>query len=445
MKIFIALFALYVALYPMTSSAQGMSIIRDTEIENAMRAWGEPIFKAAGLRPDSVNVVLVNDSTINAFVAGGSNIFMFSGLIEKADFVDEVIGVMAHETGHINGGHLIASRRAMDRASYQSILSSIVGIGTAILTGNGNAASAIIGGGSAVAARGFFSHSRAQESSADQAALSYFERAKLSPEGLLTFMQKLEGEELLPPSQQSQYMRTHPLTRDRVEAMRGGLDRSNYASVHADPALDLQFKRIKAKLIAFRTPQNVPRFYDLRTPTEDTRYAYAIMAYQQKHFDDAIKQFDSLIADYPNDPYFIEMKAQTLRDSGNLPAAETSYRRALKLLGSSNAPLLKTTLAHILIEQNKNDNEAESLLLQSLQTEGRETTPYRLLATIEGRRNNEAAARYYLAEEAALQGRIGESKRLAELALNDKGLSSTLSVKARDLKTYLDGLPDQGN
>lgn len=429
-------------LMPWVAHAQGLSIIRDTEIENALRRWGEPIFQVAGLNPDSVNLILVDNDEINAFVAGGSNIFMFSGLIEKADYVDEVIGVMAHETGHIVGGHLVATRRAMEKASYQSILSTVLGVGAAIASGNGSAAGAVASAGSSTAMRGFLSHSRAQESSADQAALRFFEDAKKSPEGLVTFMRKLEGQELLPASQQTEYMRTHPLTHSRVMALESGLNTSPYASKHASDAMEREFKRIKAKLIAFRSPQNVTRFYDPSSTDEDARYANAIMNYRQKRFDEALTIFDGLIKDYPASPYYYEMKAQTLRDAGRLAEADKEYRRALSKI-SGEAPLIGISLAHIIIEEDGNLNEAETLLLRALKQDRRESRIYRLLATIEGRRHDEAAARYYLAEEAVLQGRKAEAQQLVSLALKDEGLKGAVAVKARDLKSYLDGLPDR--
>lgn len=431
---------LLLGLWGHSATAQELSVIRDTETESALRAWADPVFKAAGLSQKQVNIVLVGNPSVNAFVAGGANIFIYTGLIEKADFAEEVIGVMAHETGHITGGHLIASRRAMERASYQSILSSILGVGAAIATGNGSAASAISLGGTGMAQRGFFSHSRAQESAADQAALDYFDRAGLSPQGLVTFMQKLEGEELLPASQQSEYMRTHPLTRDRLSAMQHGLNQSSYAGAETPIAIKRQFDRIKAKLVAFNTPHNVPRFYPDPSAGEASQYAHAIMNYRQRRYDKAIAGFDALIAHYPNDPYYYEMKAQTYRDSGDLPMAEKMYSKALSLMGG-DAPLVQIALAHVMVERDTDPQKAKELLLKALQKEKRDTRPYRLLATIEGRQNNEAAARYYLAEEAAAQGRRAESERLLQLATRDNALDGALALKARDLKTYLDGLP----
>lgn len=440
---FILIFILFMGL-AQPVKAQGLSVIRDTEIESTLRDWAEPIFRAAGLSPSQVKIVLVDDSTVNAFVAGGSNIFIYAGLIQKAEFPEEVIGVMAHETGHITGGHLIASRRAAQRASYQSILASVLGIGAAIATGDGGAASAITMGGSSMAASGYLSHSRVQESAADQAALRYFREARMSPEGLVTFLQKLEGQELLPASQQSEYMRTHPLTRDRIESMRRGLDESPYAGQTTPQALTEGFKRIKAKLIAFREPQQVPRFYRPDSDAVDAQYAYAIMNYRQSRIDEALAGIDALIARMPNDPHFHEMKGQILRDAGRLAEAEESYRKSLSF-HDGDAPLVQIALAHILIELKSGGDEAEILLKKALTQEEHDTRPYRLLATIEGRRGNEAAARYYLAEEAAAHDRIAEAQSLVALAMRDNLLEGSLAVKAQDLKKYLDTLPDEDN
>lgn len=428
--------------------AQGLNVIRDTEIEATLRDWATPIFRAAGLSPSQVQIVLVNEPEVNAFVAGGSNIFIYAGLIQKAEFPEEVIGVIAHETGHITGGHLIASRRAAQRASYQSILGSVLGIGAAIATGDGGAASALSLGGSSLAARGYLSHSRAQESAADQAALRYFNDAGMSPEGLVTFLQKLEGQELLPASQQSEYMRTHPMTRDRIDSMRSGLNVSPHAGKSTPQDMTDGFKRIKAKLLAFREPQYVPRFYRSDSKDTDALYAYAIMNYRQSRIDEALKGMDVLLSRAPNDPYFHEMKGQILRDAGRLNEAEKSYRKSLSLHGGDE-PLIQIALAHILIELSQRDQggksltEAETLLKKALNTEHHDTRPYRLLATIEGRRGNESAARYYLAEEAAAHGRHAEARSLVGLATHDNKLTGSLAVKAQDLKKYLDTLPDK--
>ena len=177
------LFILFCATWSHAYAQSSPIIIRDTEIENPRETWLAPLLDAAGLGPNSDNLVVVQSPDVNAFVAGGANIFIYTGLIEKTETPEELIGVMAHELGHITGGHLIRSRDAYQRASYESILGTVLGIGAAVLSGNGGAANAIISGTQSVAARRFLAHSRINESSADQAALGFMENAGINPEG----------------------------------------------------------------------------------------------------------------------------------------------------------------------------------------------------------------------------------------------------------------------
>ena len=442
MKILILTFLAFIMIAT-PAKAQGLSIIRDTEIENLLEKWAEPILRQAGLTTDQVRLVLVDSDEVNAFVAGGSNIFIYAGLIQKAEYPEEVIGVLAHEAGHITGGHLIASRRAIEKASYQSILATALGIGAAIATGDAGAASALSIGGSGLAQRGFFGHSRIQESATDQAGLKYLDGANINPQGLVSFLEKLEGQELLPASQQSEYMRTHPLTRDRIETMRQGANQSASSRELGESIYQNDFDRMKAKLLAFRSPHIIPKYY--RSDSNETidLYANAIMNYRQKNYDGALDIFDVLLRQEPTNPYFHEMKAQILRDAGRLDESEQAYKKALSLL-NNDAPLVNVNLAHVMIEQQNFGEEPENLLLSAIQNEVRDTRAFRLLATISGRNGREGDAQYYLAEEAAAQGNNTEARRLLELAEKNTTLSDKLKIKVLDLKKFLDGLPDNG-
>ena len=439
MKLLLSLVLIFATL-PSLAHAQGLSIIRDTEIERTLDKWVEPILSQAGLSNDQVNIALVNSGDVNAFVAGGSNIFIYSGLIQTAEYPEEILGVIAHEVGHITGGHLIASRRAMEKASYQSMLAMVLGVGAAIATGDGGAASAISIGGSGLAQRGFYGHSRIQESAADQAGLKYLAGTDINPQGIVSFLGKLEGQELLPASQQSEYMRTHPLTRNRIDTMRvavQNLSNNNPLGV-SDKQADFDF--IKAKLMAFREPQMVSRYYDANSDKDVDLYANGIMQYQKKNFDESISIFDRLINQNPKNPYFIEMKAQTLRDAGRLSESEVAYKKTLSMM-TGDAPLIQNALAHVMIEQQKSGADIEDLLLSSIQSDSRDSEAYRLMATLKGRKGLEAEAQYYMAERATLNGRKSEARRLLALSLNGEKLPPALKIKANDLKLYLDRLP----
>ncbi len=420
--------------------ARAMAVIRDTEIEAVLETWAEPIYQAAGMNADQVDIILVDSSEVNAFVAGGANIFIFAGLIQAADYPEEIIGVIAHELGHIQAGHLIEKRRAADRATYQSIFAAVAGVGAAIATGEGGAATAVTLGGSGAATGGFLSHSRTQESAADQAALRYLIDADINPNGLVTFLEKLQKDELLPAARQNAYMRTHPLTRDRIEAMRQGASQAEVEIELGETGKQATFDRVKAKLRAFREPHMVQRYYDSNSETIPDLYAHAIMHYRQKDYDQAIELFNAILVKEPNNPAILEMKAQTYRDSGQLEKARVIYEESLAAYDTP-APLVKANLAQVLTGLGDYGLEVENLLLSALAYNKNESYIYRLLATVKGRNDREADARYYLAEEAAMLGNRAEAKRLLSLALADDTLDDTLAVKAQDLQKYLDSLP----
>ena len=416
------------------SSAQ--TIIRDTEIEDMLKEWSAPIFQAAGLSPDGVNIIIVQNSSVNAFVAGGANIFIFTGLLQKAENPGEIIGVIAHETGHISGGHLIRLRGAMEQASYETIIGTVLGIGAAILTGEGAAANAIISGSQNVATRRFLANSRLNESSADQAAITFLNKAGLNPKGLLTFMEKLEGDELLPTNQQDEYIRTHPLTTNRMEALRTGFEQSSYRNETYPVAWKTQYQRMMAKLAGFIDPQQVIYTYSSSDASISARYARTIASYKQNHVDEAISLVNGLIESEPSNPYFHELKGQMLVDFGRLSEALPAYRKAVEL--KPDAALIQIAYAHALIESAGQDNEprlkeAIQQLQRAAREEARSTRLHRLLATAYGRLGDSVQARLHLAEEAFLQKRYPDARRFAEYVKNKAEAGSRPAIRANDI------------
>lgn len=437
------LFFMFALLPGFAHAQQGLSIIRDTEIEQALREWSTPIWRTAGLNPDAVKIVLVQSQDLNAFVAGGQNIFIFTGLIAAAKSPAELLGVIAHETGHISGGHLIRSKRAIERASYEAILAAILGAGAAA-AGSPEASRAIILGGQGLAVSGFLAHSRVQESSADQAALTYLEGAGINPSGLASFLMTLKQQELLPSSQQSAYLRTHPLTSERIAAMQDGAAKSKFIDSPAPSLMKDRFDRIKAKLDGFINTQRVAWIYTEKDTSIPALYAKAIAAYRRSEKDKALALVGQLLEKEPNNPWFHEIKGQMLRDFGQLDKAVQSYRRAIAL--APDAALIRIDLAQVLIEMPGGDpktryTEAEKNLDAALQKEPRSGQIHRLYATMAGRMGDEPLARYHLAEEAALRGNFTEAERLLDASLPGLEPGSRAFRKANDLKVFLDSQP----
>lgn len=441
-KIFVLIFMSLLVLFS-NRSAMAQSIIRDTEIENTFRGWMAPLLKSANLGADSVNLILVNSPQVNAFVAGGANIFIYTGLIDKSESPGEIVGVMAHELGHIAGGHLIGGRAALERASYESILGAILGIGTAIVTGNGEAASAIAMGTSSMAQRRFLAHSRVNESSADQAALRFMDDAKINPEGLKTFLQKLEMQELVPADQQSEYARTHPITANRVSALEDGIKKAHAENRTVPKAWQEQHARMKAKLLGYIDPGRVVWVYNDTDQSIAANYARAIAAYRQNEFDKALVKLDDLLAKEPENPYFHELKAEILLNSGQVEQSLADYRQAVQY--APHASLIRIDLGKALLQSGKEDDQkiikqAIEVLERAVIDEPRSTRAYRLLATAYGRLGQENMAKLNLAEEAVLQGRLPYAHALLEACVQSFEKDSAPWIKAQDLLLHIKNL-----
>jgi predicted Zn-dependent protease len=424
-------------------AAESRIVIRDTEIENTIKTWSADVINAAGMTPEQVNIILIQNQDLNAFVAGGSNIFIYTGLIEKTENPGELVGVIAHELGHIAGGHLSRTSEVMGNASFEAIVATLLGVGAAIATRDGGAAAAGARIGQATAMNKFLAYSRVQESSADQAGFRFLDNAGINPVGLVTFLEKLSSQELLPTSQQSAFARSHPMSRDRIEALEARLPTAKSRNTPTPASLNEQHARMKAKLMGFITPQQVVYAYPEKNQTISGQYARAIAAYRTNKVDAALKGVNKLIAAEPDNPYFHEIKGQMLFDFGRTQDAAASYQRAIELAPSSG--LIRTALGQALIESSGKNKEglenAISHLKRAQQDEPRSSQVKRLLATAYGRLGQEPQARVYLAEEALLQGRTREARSMASSAMKLLPPGSPELQRARDVINSVDQKP----
>ncbi len=403
---------------PAYAQSRQISILRDAEIEDTIRVYSTPLFQAAGLDPASINIHLVNDRSLNAFVSNGRNMFIFSGLLMSTNDPNQIIGVIAHETGHIAGGHLVSVRGEIEKASAAAILSTILGIAVAAATGEGAAAAAGSTIGAGIAQREFFRYTRTQESAADQAALSYLDATGQSSEGLYDLLKTFENQELLSATNQDPYMRTHPLTSDRLHAVRHHLEVSPYAQTPSGPDLVMRQDRMVAKLVGFLESLRVTlQRYPESDQSVPARYARSIGYYQDRQMDKAVPLIDGLIAEEPDNPYFHELKGQMLFETGSGELAIESYAQSVEL--APDQPLLQVGYARALIESDQEANLelAASALEQALRYEERNANAWRLLGIAYGRLGLEARSAMASAESAYLTGDHERSQFLAQRAL----------------------------
>jgi len=330
-----------------TSPAHAQALVRDAEIEHIIRGYAEPIFKAAGLDPNAVKIFLVQDKEFNAFVAGGQNLFINTGLIETLDRPRELIGIIAHETGHMAGGHLARSSDAMANAAVPMIAGLLLGIAAAA-AGAPDAGAAMIAGGQEMAMRSYLKYSRTQESSADQAAVTFLNATHQSSKGLLETFKRFENEEFMSEKRQDPFLQSHPLSQDRMAALEQRVEQSPYVNVEEPEAEKASFARMKAKLIGFLEPQNlVMRRYPQTDTSVPAHYARAIAAYRIPDMPTALAETDSLVKAEPNNPYFHELKGQILLENSRVAEAVPEYQEAVRL--APKEPLIKTSLGQAMI------------------------------------------------------------------------------------------------
>ncbi len=405
------------SLAPETSYAAGINLIRDAEIENNIRTFATPVFQAAGLDPDAVNIYIVNDDSLNAFVAGGQNLFINTGLIMRSASANQIIGVIAHETGHIAGGHLSRLKDAHSRSSVPALLSYVLGGAATLATGRGDLGAAIVAGGAGTSMRSFLNYTRGQESAADHAALSLLDQTQQSARGFMEFMQILEDQELLSSNNQDPYVQSHPLSSERIRTIEHHVETSAYSGRETPPAYVEMQARMKAKLAAFiNSSGRTLRTYKETDSSLEARYARSIAYYRKADLDHALPLIDGLLSERPTDPYFIELKGQILYENGRLQDALPYYQKASDLL--PNSALIRSLLASVQLglEDEKLIDPAIENLRFAIAKEPQSPGIWRQLAIAYGRQGKKGESSLALAEEALLNGKPDIAKYHGGLA-----------------------------
>lgn len=362
--------AMLASLIAAAHPAAAQSILRDAETEQLLLDMSAPLIEASELEPGNVELVLINDGSINAFVAGGQAIYVHSGLISAAETANEVQGVLAHELGHITAGHVVRFNERTKAANGISILSLLLGVGAA-LAGAGDAAMGVIAAGQQAAMGSFLSFNRDQEASTDLAGARYLSGAGITGKGMIKFFERLRSNEIRSGYSQTDeagYARTHPLTGDRIQVLRSLLEEDRAWDAPPDPEMQERFVRAKAKLFGYLAE---PRRTFALFPPSDTsvpaRYARAYAYHKEARVDMALAETDALLMAEPDNPYFLELKGQVLLESGRPGDALVPLRRATEL--SRAHPLIAGLLGHALIatEDRANYAEAEQVLRASVQ------------------------------------------------------------------------------
>ncbi len=421
-------------------SGRGLPVIRDAEIEDLLRDYMRPIFRAAGVGEGVVEITIVNSREFNAFVADGRRIFVNAGALMDAKTPNEVIGVLAHETGHIAGGHLARMRQQIDNMQTMAIAAMLLGagaVGAAMAGGSRSAGDAALGavmGPQEIIRRSLLSYQRTQEEAADRAAVSYLTKTKQSAKGMLVTFKRFADQVAFSRRFIDPYAQSHPMPQDRIQNLEALAQKSPYYDTADSPALQARHDLMRAKLFGFMdTPDGVGRRYPPSDQSLPARYARAIATYRSAPLQGAVAQIDGLISAQPQNPYFHELKGQAYLENGRPKQAIPALRRAVAL--APGAPLIRTMLGQALIADGQID-AAIPELTKAVARDDKNAEGYRQLALAYARKNRLPEADLATAQAAFVSGDYGTARQIAARAKVGLKPNTPGWLKADDIASY---------
>jgi predicted Zn-dependent protease len=429
----IAVTALLLA-FAIVQPAAAQEVLRDSETELLFHDISAPLVQAAGLDPHNVKVVLLKDDSINAFVAGGQIVYIHSGLLTAADNVNQLQGVIAHELGHVAGGHILRIGEGAGAATKISILSLVLAAAAIAAGAPPDAGMGILYAGQRAALGNFMAFTRAQESSADLAGASYLSKAGVSGRGSLEFFKKLQNQEYrLAIYSEDSYDRTHPLSQERIQALEEIYHKDPSWAKPIDPALEARFERVKAKLQGYIDPQVALRKYPESDQTVPGHYARAYAYHLGAYPDKAVSEADSLLKTAPEDPFFLELKGQILLESGKPKEAIPVLRESVK--NAPDQPMIAVMLGHALIasEDDKNFSEAKQVLKTAVNRDNDNPFAWLQLGMIYDHEGDTPRAALATAERSNLEGNPKMALTSARMAMMGIPANTPDYLRAQDI------------
>lgn len=431
------------AVFAFASPVHALGLIHDAEIESTLRKYADPVFEAAGLSPEGIRMFIVNSPEINAYVAGGSNMFIHTGLILATDEPTMLIGVIAHETGHIAGGHIIQGTEKLKNAQIGSIFSAI--LGAAIMAGGGrDVGPAVIAGGQEAVKRAFLANSRANENAADQAGVGYLDTLNISSEGMLRLFEKLRLNENRQYGKPDPYVMTHPLSTDRITHIRSHVMQSKIPVKQVPKQFLALHARMLAKLRGFlQDPKLTFQQYPAKDTSVPARYARAVAYYKIPDLPKALTEIDSLIKQSPRDPFFHELRGQILFENARVHEAAASFKQASVLKPDSALILAGYGQALIAEDDPKLLPDAVRVLEKAYTIDPTLDLPLEQLVIAYGKTGDTGRAYLVRAELAGLENDTSKMLQYANEALKTLPKDSPARLRAEDLKQLAKRLKDE--
>jgi predicted Zn-dependent protease len=424
---------------PLQAMAQdgGLSLIRDTEVEFYLKDHAKPVLEASGLEAEKVHFILVADNDLNAFASSNLLLALNTGLIEAAATPNELMGVIAHEAGHLSGGHMVRTDEIYRAARLPTAIAMGLGI-VAMMAGANNGGSqaglGILASSSTFGTLGALHYMQSQESAADIAGVKSLEAAGLSGQGLVDFFARLRMYETFSDAERYKYFRTHPLSRERVQTLRTLVDKQPHHGVKDSPEDIEEFNLIKAKLSGFLDPyQTVFIKYPMKDTSFAARYARVIATYKTTDIPRALSLIDDLLKEQPDNPYLWELKGQIYFETGQAKLAKPAHERSVALM--PQAPLLHVNLGQTLIATGDKADVPEAItqLQESLKYEADNSFVWSLLAQAYDAQGQAGMARLASAEAAYIGGDYQQARTFAVWSQKNLDPNSPEYRRARDI------------
>ena len=421
--------------------AQGIALLRDAEIELFLDDHSRPIFAAAGLSPESIQILVINDGRFNAF-AGGRYMGVNTGFLTTVDTPAQMEAVIAHEAGHLAGGHSARSDAMLASATRPMLLSLVLAAG-AIAAGAPDAGFGILSLGQTIGMANLLRYSRGQESAADQAGVSYLDRLGHTSKGALEVWGKMRNSQIIRGSEINPYAQTHPLANDRLSALRRRVEASPYLDVEDSPEEIERLLFVQAKIRGFlHDPNAALRYYPLTDQSEPAHYGRAVAYFRQSKMDLALAEIDTLTTAHPDNPFFHELKGQLLFEYGRASDAVAPYQRSIKLL-PDNA-LMRINLGRALLATNEPSQieEAVTELNRALLLEADNSFGWFELARAHSALGDDVMANLATAESRFHAGAKPEADQFARRAMSGLRRGTPEWRQAADI--ILASQPDEG-
>jgi predicted Zn-dependent protease len=419
---------------------QRLPIVRDAEIETLVRDYARPILAAAGLQKAGVDIILVNDPSFNAFVLG-RRMFINTGALLTAETPGEIIGVIAHEAGHLAGRHQEKLRQQLERAQTMAVVATLLGVGAAVggaISGNSGLAQSgtgIVAGGSEVARRSLLGYQRTEEITADRSALTYLERTGQSAAGMLKTFQRFQSALSLSGTRVDPYQISHPMPRERISNLETLARQSPHFDKKDPPSLQLRHDMMRAKIAAYTEgPAATARLFRNDPTGLPARYADAMNTHLRGSPANALAKVDALIREQPKNPYFHELRGEVLVRANRPAEAAKAYGQAVSL-DPSKSPLLPVLRGKALIAAGDEASLRQAVkdIRAALDRDRNNAAAYRHLAQAYGQLGEVAEAELATAEAAFHSGQVQEARVFAARAQQKFKTGAPGWVRAQDI------------